>query len=266
VEVVVVFKRLRQALGAGGPAVETVLTNPNCRPGGQLAGVIHIVGGDHPVDLSYVALGLVTRVEVESGGDEYATTEEFGRAQVAGAFRLEPGQRYDVPFRFDVPWETPLTELYGQHLHGMTMGLRTELEVARALDKSDLDAVAVHPLPAQEQVLDALLRLGFEFARADLERGHIYGVRQHLPFYQEIEFHPAPAYAHAINQLEVTFVTDPEQVRVVLEVDKRGGPLTGGHDAFGRFTVAHATAAYPDWAAQLDAWLRQSIQRRGLLY
>ncbi|WP_327650523.1 sporulation protein [Micromonospora zamorensis] len=259
-----VFKRLMKAMGVGGPSVETVLANPNCRPGGQLEGRIQVVGGDHQVDIDHVTLGLVTRVEVESGDNDYDTTQEFRRQQITGAFRLEPGQRHDIPFRFDVPWETPVTELYGQHLHGMTMGLRTELEVARAVDKGDLDAVSVHPLPSQERLLDALLRLGFRFARADVERGHIYGVRQTFPFYQEIEFGPAPQYARSINQLEVTFVADAQQMQVVLEVDKRGGVFTEGRDAFGRFTVDHATADRTDWTAELDNWLRQSLSRRGL--
>jgi sporulation-control protein len=188
----VVFKRMMQALGVGGPSVETVLANPNCRPGGYLEGQIHVVGGEHPVDIEYVALGLVTRAEVESGEHEFHSKQEFHRQAVTGPFKLESGQRHDIPFRFDVPWETPITVLYGQHLHGMTMGLRTELEVARAVDKSDLDAVSVHPLPAQERILDALLRLGFRFTRADVEAGRIYGVHQTLPFYQEIEFYPAP--------------------------------------------------------------------------
>ena len=259
-----VFKRLMQAMGVGGPSVETVLSNPNCRPGGYLEGQVHVAGGDHPVDVEYIALGLITRVEVESGDSEYDTTQEFHRQRVTGAFRLEAGQRHDIPFRFDVPWETPITEVYGQHLHGMTMGLRTELEVARAVDKGDLDAVAVHPLPAQERILDALVRLGFRFTRADVERGHIYGVEQSLPFYQEIEFYPAPQYARGINQLELTFVGTPRHLQVVLEIDKRGGVFTEGRDAFGRFTVDYATVDQVDWAAQLDGWLRQSLQRRGL--
>ncbi|MEV0152373.1 sporulation protein [Micromonospora sp. NPDC050686] len=260
-----VFKRLRQAMGVGGPSVETVLADPSCRPGGQLAGRVRVTGGDHPVDVSYLALGLVTRVEVESSEAEYDTDQEFGRQQVTGPFRLAPGQRHDVPFRFAVPWETPLTEMYGRHLPGMTMGLRTELEVARAVDQGDLDPVAVHPLPAQELLLDALLRLGFRLAGADVERGHLYGVRQGLPFYQEIEFHPAPRYARTLNQLEVTFVTDPQQVQVVLEIDKRGGLFTEGRDTFGRFTVDHATAHTQDWTTHLDTWIRQSLSRRGLL-
>src|ERR1044072_3710816 len=191
---------MMQALGVGGPSVETVLSNPNCRPGGVLGGQSHVEGGDHPVDIEYVALGMVTRVEVESGDAEYDSTTEFHRQRATGAFRLEAGQRYDVPFRFDVPWETPITEVYGQHLHGMTMALRTELEVARAVDKGDLDGVAVHRLPAEDRIREGLLRLGFRFARADVESGRLYGVQQSLPFYQEIEFHPSPQFASAINQ------------------------------------------------------------------
>ncbi|HEX2355310.1 MAG TPA: sporulation protein, partial [Micromonosporaceae bacterium] len=181
-----VFKRMMQALGVGGPSVETVLANPNTRPGGCLEGQVHVQGGDHPVDVEYVALGLVTRVEVESGDSEFNITQEFQRQAVTGPFNLPAGARRDIPFRFEVPFETPVTEVYGQHLHGMTMGLRTELEVARAVDKGDLDAVAVHPLPAQERILEALLKLGFRFTRADVEQGRIRGVHQSLPFYQEI--------------------------------------------------------------------------------
>ncbi|MER7165939.1 sporulation protein [Micromonospora sp. NPDC000207] len=261
-----VFRRLMQAMGVGGPQVETVLANPNCRPGGQVEGRVQILGGEHQVDISYVSLGLQTRVEVESGDNEYQSNQEFHRQHITGAFPLAPGQRYDIPFRFDVPWETPVTVLYGQHLHGMTMGLRTELEVARAVDSSDLDPVSVHPLPAQERILDAFVRLGFRFARADVERGHIYGVHQTLPFYQEIEFYPAPQYARAINQLEVTFVSDPHRTEVILELDKRGGLLTEGRDAFGRLTVDHATVDRTDWTAHLDGWLRHSLQSRGLFF
>jgi sporulation-control protein len=251
-----------RAFGMGGPSVETELTNANCRPGGYLEGQIQVTGGDHAVDVEYVAIGLITRVEVEAGDSD----QEFQRQRLTGSFRLDPGASYDVGFHFDVPWETPITEVYGQHLHGMTMGLTTELEVARAVDKSDLDAIAVHPLPAQEQILDALLRLGFRFSRADVERGRVFGVDQRLPFYQEIEFYPPSAYAAGINQLELTFIAAPERLQVVLEVDKRGGLFAEGHDAFGRFDVDYATVDQVDWAAQLDGWLRQSAQRRGLFF
>ncbi|XVV11447.1 sporulation protein [Actinoplanes sp. CA-131856] len=252
-----VFKKMMRAFGVGGPSVDTVLANPNTRPGLSLDGQVNITGGDHDVSIDGVVLGLVTRVESEHG-DGFV---EFHRLPVAGAFQLRKGENRSLPFSFPVPWETPITDVYGQHLHGMTMGLRTELAVAKAVDKGDLDQVAVHPLPAQERILDAFARLGFRFKSADLEHGGIYGVRQTLPFYQEIEFYPPPQYAGGINEVEVTFIADPQGVEVVLEFDKRGGFLQPGHDAYGRFRVSHAEADTTDWNSVVEGWVSQAAGR-----
>ena len=252
-----VFKKMMRAFGAGGPTVDTVLANPNTRPGLALDGQVQVVGGDHDVTIEHIMLGLVTRVESEHG-DGFV---EFHRLPVSGGFQLAQGERRDLPFSFPVPWETPVTDVYGQRLPGMTMGLRTELAVAKAVDKGDLDQVSVHPLPAQERILDAFAQLGFRFARADLEHGGISGVRQQLPFYQEIEFYPPPQYAGAINEVEVTFVADPSGVEVILEFDKRGGFLSAGHDAYGRFRVEHAAADGTNWAEVVDSWVREASGR-----
>jgi len=252
-----------QAFGVGGPEVDTVLANPNTRPGLQLQGQVNIKGGDHAVDVEYIALGLVTKVEVETDDSEYNSTVEFHRMPVTGPFRLGPGQPMSVPFQFPVPWETPITDVYGQRLHGMTMGLRTELEIARAVDKGDLDQVNVHPLPVQERILEAFGRLGFRFKGADLERGKLRGVNQTLPFYQEIEFHPPGNLAGKINEVEVTFIANPHAVDVILEFDKRGGVFTSGSDAVSRFSAAHQDADRVDWANQLNGWVQQAAQSRG---
>jgi len=257
----VVFRRMMQAFGVGGPEVDTVLANPNTRPGLPLQGQVNIRGGDHEINVEYIALGLVTRVEVEGADSEYDATVEFHRTPITGPFRLGAGQPMSVPFQFPVPWETPITDVYGQRLHGMTMGLRTELEIAKAVDKGDLDQINVHPLPAQERILDGFARLGFRFKGADLERGHLRGVRQTLPFYQEIEFYPSGQYANGINEVEVTFVADPQKVDVIMEFDKRAGLLSSGHDAFSHFSVGHHEADRIDWAQQLDGWIRQATQR-----
>lgn len=259
-----VFKKMLRRFGVGGPSVDTVLVNPNIRPGLTLEGQVNIVGGDHDVSIDHVALGLVTRVEIEGGGSEYDSVVEFHRLPVAGAFALPAGQQRQIPFAFPVPWETPVTDVYGQRLHGMTMGLRTELAVARAVDKGDLDAVNVHPLPVQERILEAFARLGFRFKNADLERGRVHGVNQTLPFYQEIEFWP-PQHIGGINEVELTFVAGAHGVDVILEFDKRGGFFTGGHDSFGRFRVDHATVEQTDWTAVVDGWVRQAAERHSSL-
>jgi sporulation-control protein len=262
----VVFKRLLQALGVGGPTVETVLASADCRPGGVLEGTVQVHGGgEHPLDVEYLAIGLSTKVAIEGVTADYTGVQEFHRQRLTGSFRLDPGAEFDVPFRFDVPFQTPITDLFGQHLHGMTMGLRTELEVGGEVDSSDLDAVSVHPLPAQERVLDALLRLGFRFGRAEVERGRIHNADQRLPFYQEIEFAPPSAYAAVMEQLELTFLPTERVLQVVIEVERRRSLYVEGRDAFARFDIDLATADEVDWPVQLDVWLRESAQRRGIL-
>jgi sporulation-control protein len=257
-----VFKKMLAALGVGGPSVDTVLATPSVQPGGQLTGQVHIKGGDHDTQIEYVSLGLVTKVEVESGDQEYSKNVEFHRIHVAGAFALEKGSTHTLPFSMDIPWETPITSIYGQHLHGMTMGVHTELSVAKAVDKTDIDAVHITPLPLQTAILDAFLRLGFRFSRADLEQGRIHGVHQTLPFYQEVEFHPSPAYQGRIRALEVTFVTGPQGAEIILEFDKRGF-LGSSHDTFSRYQAGHAQAGTTDWIPVVDNWIRQAADKRG---
>ncbi|MET9395642.1 sporulation protein [Streptomyces sp. NPDC006624] len=254
-----VFKRLLGSLGVGGPTVDTVLDPGAARPGGALTGQVHLKGGDADFDIEHITLELVARVEAEHDEGESEGVVAFERFTVGGGFRLGAGEQHGVPFTVTLPWETPVTELYGQGL-GIVLGVRTELAVAGAKDKGDLDQLNIAPLPAQEAILEALGQLGFGFKSADLEYGRIGGTGQQLPFYQEIELTPAPQYAHQVNEIEVTFLAHPGGMEVVLEADKRGGLFSGGHDALNRFTVGHHDSR--DWNAEVDGWIRQLVEQR----
>ncbi|MEV0239788.1 sporulation protein [Streptomyces sp. NPDC050674] len=256
-----VFKRLLGALGVGGPTVDTVLGPASVRPGGTLTGQVHLVGGKADFEIEHVTLELVARVEAEHEGGESQGVVTFDRFTVGGGFRLTEGEQRSLPFSVIVPWETPVTELHGQSL-GVVLGVRTELSVAGAKDKGDLDPLTITPLPVQEAVLEALGGLGFGFRSADLEYGRIGGSGQRLPFFQEIELIPSPAYAQQINEIELTFLANPGGAEVVLEADKRGGFLSPGQDALMRFTVAHEGVHQQDWPAIVDGWLRQLVEHR----
>lgn len=257
-----VFKRLLSGL-SGGPSVETVLDAPSTTPGGTVSGTVHLTGGEQEAQLEHVTVSLLTRVEVESGDSEWSQDAEFGHQRIGGAGVLQPGRPAQLRLSLAVPWETPLTAVFGQQLPRPTVGLRTDVSVARALDKGDLDPVVVHALPAQEQVLDALLRLGFRFKGADVERGRMPGSR--LPFYQEFEFYPGGRFSRGIDELELTFVATPHSLRVLLEADRRGGFFTEGHDAHAGFEADHASALRTDWMQVLGDQVEQLGRRRGFL-
>ncbi|MFE3664945.1 sporulation protein [Streptomyces sp. NPDC059164] len=253
-----VFKKLLGALGVGGPSVDTVLHPGPALPGGPLSGEVRLRGGGSDATVDRISLLLVARVEREGQEEEDEATVVLERFTVGGGFRLAEEADHTVPFTVTLPWETPVTHLHGQHL-GPVLGIRTELEIAGARDKGDLDALAVGPLPAQEAILEAFGQLGYVFRSADLELGHIRGTGQQLPCYQEIEILPPTGHAHAVNEIEVTFIAAPGGLEVVIEADKRAGLFTEGHDTVHRFTASHHAASQTDWNAQVDAWLKEVI-------
>ncbi|KEI44465.1 sporulation protein [Saccharopolyspora rectivirgula] len=255
------FKKMLQAFGVGGPAVDTVLDGAPCRPGGVATGQVRLSGGSAAVDVQSVVLTVVAEVESEEADRNF--TAELLRETASGPFRLAEGETREIPFQLHLPWETPLTAVGGAPLHGMRLGVRTEVAIAKAVDKGDLDPLLVEPLESQQRVLDAVLALGCQFTGADVEHGQIYGVPQQYPFYQEIEFLPPPQFAGRVNEIELTFVARPDSLDVVLEADKRGGLLRPGHDAFGRFHRTHEDALNTDWAAEITGWLEAVAEHGG---
>ncbi|MGW7276386.1 sporulation protein [Streptomyces sp. NPDC054864] len=248
------FKKLLASLGSGGASVETVLTEVNVVPGGVVQGEVRIQGGSVDQEIEGLSVGLQARVEVEGQDQETKQDIEFTKLRLGGAFTLQANQVHAVPFGLEIPWETPVTSIDGQQLRGMNIGVTTELEIARAVDSGDLDPINVHPLPAQQAILDAFIQLGFRFKSADMERGHIRGTRQKLPFYQEIEFFPPQQY-RGLNQVELSFVADDREMDVILEMDKKPGMFSEGSDSFRSFKVGLNDFQGTDWAAYLNEWL-----------
>ncbi|WP_263171439.1 sporulation protein [Streptomyces sp. SCSIO ZS0520] len=258
------FKKLLASLGAGGASVETVLTEANVVPGGVVQGEVRIQGGSVSQEIEGLSVGLQARVEVEGNDQEYKQDIEFTKVRLGGAFTLAENAVHAVPFALEIPWETPITSIDGQQLRGMNIGVSTELEIARAVDSTDLDPVDVHPLPAQQAILDAFIQLGFRFKSADMERGHIRGTRQKLPFYQEIEFFPPQQY-RGLNQVELSFVADDREMDVVLEMDKKPGLFSESSDTFRSFKVGLHDYQATDWTAYLNQWLSEVGSRRNWL-
>lgn len=236
----------------GGAEVDTQLPNPNAYPGGTVEGVVNIKGGHTSREVNFVELAFTARVEVETEDSEYDSNVAFAKHRVAGEFRLEEGAQLQIPFSLQVPWESPFNVLGGQPLSKVSVGVRTELDIARSVDKGDVDALHVHALPGHEAILSGLTQLGFTLKGSDCEKGQLRGAT--LPFYQEVEFNRSPHFPR-INELEVTFITSAQGIEVVLEMDKRG--FFSSSDQTNRFHVDHATAQQQDWAAALNEHLHR---------
>ncbi|UGY90623.1 sporulation protein [Streptomyces gobiensis] len=258
------IKKLFASVGFGGASVETLLVEPNVLPGGVVHGEVRIQGGAVAQRIQGLSVGLQAKVEVESQDGEVLRNIGFHRQQLGGEFELQPGATHVVPFGLSVPWETPVTMFLGQHLTGTHIGVTTQLDIARAVDSGDLDPINVHPLPAQQALLDSFGALGFRFKNADIEEGRVRGTRQQLPFYQEIEFHAPPQY-RGLKEVELTFVADGQAMDVVLEMDKKPGLFSEHSDSYRCFQVDLANFQQTDWTGYLNHWLAEVGGRRSWL-
>lgn len=246
-----VFKGL---LG-GGADVETTLHSAQVQPGGTVDGVVNVRGGKTDINVNFIELALIARVEVETEDSEYDANVVTYKNRISGGFRLQEGAAQQVPFSLQLPWETPFNLIGGQQLHGVRVGLRTELDIARSIDKKDVDPLTVLALPAHEAILGGLLQLGFRLKGSDLERGRLSG--SPLPFYQEVEFAAASQYRSKLNELEVKFVAGPSSMDVILEIDRKTF-FGGSTDRSNRFRVDYASVGQ-DWAGVLGQHLNQVL-------
>ncbi|MEV6315636.1 sporulation protein [Streptomyces sp. NPDC051776] len=115
--------------------MDTVLDGDAVPPGGALSGKVHLQGGGSAVEIEHMTLELVARVEAEHEEGESEGFVVFERCTVGGGSRLGEEEHRTVPFSVTPPWETPVSELYGQPL-GIVLGVRTELAVAGAEEKA----------------------------------------------------------------------------------------------------------------------------------
>ncbi|RZS43028.1 sporulation-control protein [Herbihabitans rhizosphaerae] len=228
-----VFKKMMQKFGVGGPSVDTVLDDPHCVPGGRLTGEVRLVGGEADAAIEHIALSLTVQ-----GGRGGRSQLELHRVVVAEAMTLAAKEQREIRFTLEVPWETPVTEVSGQQLPGMELGLRTELSIAKAVDKGDLDPVFVAPLPSQDAVLDAIGVLDFQFNGATVMPGKQTPV-------QAMVFFPPPN--RPVPEVMLVMIAGADGLTVIMETTNGVG--------IGHTDAAHDEAV--DWPAKITEWLDQ---------
>jgi len=255
------MRRMMARLGVGNADVDAVLDRAETLPGAMVTGVVNIKGGKVDQKINEVRVALEATVEVDTDEGTRYEQVQFGTQKVGGDFTIAAGDTTSGRFELPVPWQTPITDVGSWHLKGMKIGVRTTVDIPGAVDPGDLDPVRVFPLPAQEAVLSALGDLGFRFRSADVEKGRLQG--SELPFYQEIELTPSGGeYRKRIRELEVTYLTGPDGMEVVLEADRRGGLLRGG-ESHCRFRIRHDELDRAHLVGLLQGQLTELTKRRG---
>ncbi|GAB3464347.1 sporulation protein [Actinophytocola sediminis] len=268
------FQKVMASFGQGGATVDARILDRHVRPGGTLRGEVLLAGGQVDQEVESLGVTLLARVEQGTGNGAQPTLVDlpFQEVHLAGKELVRAGAQIKVPFEVQMPWETPVTTVFGKYLTGMAVGLQTNLNLLKTVvDPQDVDAIPIEPLPAQHRILDAMSRLGFQFRSANLVKERLNGADQQLPFFQEITFGPSPAFAKVFNEVVVSFLARPRDVQVVLDVHKRvrvtkggGGLGERGQAMLGLFPVDYAALGRTNWEQQIEGWLREVAKPRGI--
>ena len=245
------FDKMLSKVGIGAAKVDTILNSSLTKPGGLISGVVHVKGGNVDQDISHIDVSLMVGVKVESDDesddytydvkkdidDDYTYYEPnlIYKHRVTGSFKIHKGENRQFPFEFNVPLEVPITVLGPYKLSNIKLYVKTDLDIENALDKADKDYLEIEPLPTMVNFLNAIVNLGFSFHKADVEKGRLPGSNYH--FFQEIEFYGSRSRFPKIKELEVTFLANPNEVNVILEMDKKG--LFGSSDKYREMSIPY---------------------------
>lgn len=235
------------------PPVELALAAEAVEPGGILRGAIQLSDRVPTGRIEDMFLELVAY------GEAQPPAVIFRRFSVGGLVgRLEGGMA--GRFTAAVPWETPVTQLFGVTLP-VTVAVRATVAVSGVRGKGPLLPFPVRPLPVQEAVANGIANLGFTLTSARMVQGQIAGTTQRLPFYQEFRLAAPGQYRRVMRELSLILLTHAGGVEVAMDSDRPTGSNAGG--VLAQFIVRHEDVARRDWADEAERWLQHLTARGG---
>ncbi|MHC1685065.1 MAG: sporulation protein [Clostridiaceae bacterium] len=208
------FKKVLSSVGIGSAQVNTELSKSRVRIGEEIQGVVNIRGGAVEQTISRVEVELKTEYIKEVNDRKEKRVATIAKLVLDRDIVVAPNENKQMSFSLRVPDHTPIS------MNKRNVWVETELEIPLALDPEDRDYVEIKPSRTMEVVLDAVInKLGFRLREVECNAGYIGGSQG--GFIQEFEFVPQSAFRGKLDELEITFLPDPEGVSLFMQVDRR---------------------------------------------
>lgn len=214
------FNKVFASVGIGSATVDTKLEKDTYMPGETVKGIVEIRGGKVNQQIDEIYLSLKTNYLRESDDRKYNVTATIDRFRVTAPFNIAANERKEIPFSFQLPYDTPLS--IGRSKIWVTTGL----DIKGAVDPSDKDYLKIIPNRLMAAVFNAIDNLGFRIREADCEEAP-RRLRSRLPFVQEFEFVPVSGpFRGRLDELEVVFLPSGYGgLDLLLQVDRRARGL-----------------------------------------
>ncbi len=215
------FNKVLASFGIGAAKVDTVLATETLYPGQDFHAEIHIQGGEVDQVIDNIDLALMTKAKTECNDSTQWVNFCLASWQIPVNQTIAANQRVSVPFQAQLNPETPITFIE-QGYNQSVVWLQTGLDIDFAVDPTDTDAITVLPTPIIEHFLHAMNQLGYRLVKTDVEKGFINapGFRSQSGCYQEFEFKPNSRRFFGIKEVELSFVCEPNQTHVLIELDR----------------------------------------------
>ncbi|MFH7820505.1 sporulation protein [Neobacillus thermocopriae] len=236
------FNKVFASIGIGSATVDTKMEKDTYMPGETVKGVVEIKGGKVEQKVDEIYLTLNSTYLKESDDKKYTVTAVIERIKLITPFTIGVNQRKEIPFSFQLPYDTPLS------IGRTKVWVSTGLDIKGGVDPSDKDFLKIVPNPLMAAVFNAVENLGFRIREADCEEAP-RRFRGRLPFVQEFEFVPfSGPFRGRLDELEVVFFPSGNgSLDIMLQVDRRARGLAGlfsealGTDeTYVRFNVSNA--------------------------
>ena len=193
------------SFGIGSAKVDTRIEQKQVQAGESLRGTVNVFGGHSPQTVDNIYLYILTQYSKGNRIENYI----FKEYHLASSFVIEPDQREEFPFKIKIPMDVPMS--CGKY----PIYLKTGLDIQMAVDPTDRDRFEVLPIPAVCQVLKYIEDAGFVLH--SVVNQYAKGDRPH-PFIQVFQFQPGSWYRGYIDQLNVFFEVQPEDIFVDMEI------------------------------------------------
>lgn len=245
------FRKLFAAVGIDNATVDTQIFNNQVFPAQEIKGKVIVCGGATEQVIEHLTLSVMTRVEVESGDNEYTANQVIQKLSVSGRFTISAYQELEFPFSFQLHPETPVTNFapFGITFSQSAVWIHTDLGIEWAKDATDEDWLFVSPTPAMQYIHNAMKQLGYTLHTADVERGTLgsSGFYSSIGCYQEFEYRAGWSNALGFKEVEISYITMPYETCVVIEADR-----TWRSDLIRSCVMRNNELSHKNWANEIQ--------------
>lgn len=225
------FKKMLSKIGIGAAKIDTVLDTEIVVPGGELSGIIKITGGNTAQSINKIDVDICcdyyaeeTYTRTDDDDEEYEEKTVVRRTTVlssfafSDSFEIQPEEKREILFTIQMPLESPIS------IGNSKTWIETNLDIEAAIDKSDKDLITVEPNDLQQVVFNSLEELGFTCVEAENEESS----SSPISFIQEFEFKAREGdFRGRLDELEIVFMNTPEELKVFMEIDRKGRGISG---------------------------------------